>query len=164
MRNVYILSGPNGSGKSSYAEKMMADCRKLNGKLSAVSISAEDYLSANEKYAFDFQNIGKLHEQCFKQFIFAMQAGFDLIFVDNTNTTSVEIAPYVLAAGAFGYTHNIITFRCKDMGDIRTLTARNKHNVKFNEIFAQHNRICDRLLMPWWNAVDVYIDVETDRS
>lgn len=160
MRNVYILSGANGSGKSYYAEKMMAGCRKLNDKLSAVIISAEDYLSSNEKYTFDFQNIGRLHEQCFKQFIFAMQAGFDLIFVDNTNTTSVEIAPYVLATGAFGYTHNIITFRCKNIEDVRMLTARNRRNVNFNEIFAQHNRICDRLLMPWWNAVDVDIEIE----
>jgi hypothetical protein len=143
---------------------MMAGCRRLNDKFSAVVISAEDYLSPNERYSFDFKNIGKLHEQCFKQFIFAMQAEFNIIFVDNTNTTSVEIAPYVLAAGAFGYTHNIITFRCRDIQDVNLLTSRNRHSVDFNEIFAQHNRICDRLLMPWWNAVDVGIEVEKNES
>lgn len=156
MKNVYILSGASGSGKSFYAERMISGCRSQRDKVSAVVISAEDYLPQNFEYHFD--GSAKLHEQCFKQFIFAMQAGFDLIFVDNTNTTVAEISPYVVASGSFGYEHSIITFQCRNMDDVRVAAARNKHKIPFEQVFLQHNRICDRRFLPWWNFVDVNIE------
>lgn len=54
-----------------------------------------------------------------------------LVVVDNPNTTPVEIAPYVLAAEAFGYAPEIITdssqpsfgdFLCHQLHGVVTLS------------------------------------------
>ena len=161
MKNVFILSGASGSGKSFYAEKMINGCHSQSEKVSAVVVSAEDHRCPDSEVLSDFNLLKKMQRQCFRQFMFSMQAGFDLIFVDNANTTAIEIAPYVMASDFFGYEHNIITFQCRGIEDVRVAAARSGRGLSFDEVFLQHNRICDRRLLPTWNFVDVSIEYNT---
>lgn len=91
---VKILSGISGSGKSTYA-------RRHRG----VIVSADDYFVRDGAYRFNPARLSSAHATCFARYLGALDDGHPLVIVDNTNTTAVEIAPYVLAAQAKGYDH-----------------------------------------------------------
>lgn len=128
MRKVIVLSGCSGSGKSEYVKKF----GKIAGPSHAVpidvtpehvSLSEGDYvgivsadtffINAEGEYKFEGAKLPEAHALCFRSFIRALQTKsfyHQYLFVDNTNTTTVEIAPYMLAASAFGWPAEVLTF------------------------------------------------------
>jgi len=172
MKKVIILSGVSGSGKSTYAKKLWNELEP--GQYSTI-VSADDYFMASDgeclEYKFDPSKLGIAHGVCFRNFLEAIDSekGYSLVIVDNTNTTSEEIAPYVLGAQAFGWEPEIHTLRVQ--GALRKdnngmviarssalmdkLVKRNKHGVTAKTIQAQANRLTMRMLPPWWKHIDI---------
>lgn len=166
MKKVVILSGVSGSGKSTLARKLWND---LGPGAYCKVVSADDYFvqkynGGREEYKFDPTKLSNAHGACFKSFndlLYFERGLYDLLIVDNTNTTAVEIAPYILGAQAFECEVEIITVRkpshMSDDDYIHMCTERNKHGVGFSGVQAQYYRLRDRNLPPWWKNTDMVV-------
>lgn len=69
-----------------------------------VVCSADDYhVCPDGTYAFNPKNAGAAHGLCLRKFISALLSGNDVdVVVDNTNTSTYELAPYMAMAAAYG--------------------------------------------------------------
>ena len=143
--SVKILSGVSGSGKSTHARDLIKGTDDM-----VEVVSADNYFMEDGQYKFDPTKLSEAHAYCFIRFLEALQMRFALIIVDNTNTTAVEIAPYVLGAMAYHYDVEIITFTCQTHDDVKVCAGRNSHGLPFDAVMNQHRRMCDRVLLPWW--------------
>ena len=76
-------------------------------------VGADDFFEGSEGYRFDKTKLAEAHGQCFRRFIDFLDVDVDLVIVDNTNTTTEEIAPYMLGASAYGYEAEVITIEVK---------------------------------------------------
>lgn len=114
---IYILRGLPGSGKSTFA-KSVED---------AEIFSADAWHMIDGKYAFDPRRAGYAHNECFKCYLSAImvEKRCQNFIVDNTNTTPVELAPYVRVAEAFGKEYVIVHFDI----DLWSSRRRNIHGV-----------------------------------
>src|ERR1700722_5917252 len=119
MRSVIVLSGISGSGKSTYAGE---------GEGIAV-VSADRFFMSDGVYSFDPKKLSEAHAACMAEFIKACAALTPTVVVDNTATTALEIAPYMLVASSFGYSPEVRTFRCANATEVSACAARNRHNV-----------------------------------
>ena len=92
---VVILCGASGSGKSTWASKHHPD---------AIVVSADHYfIGGDGVYRFDPSKLGAAFGACHRAFTEYIQTGTaPVVVVDNTNTTLVEIAPFVAVARAYG--------------------------------------------------------------
>lgn len=133
-----ILSGIPGSGKSTFAGE--ADKR--------VVCSADDFFMVDGKYCFDFRKLGEAHGSCLRKFIECVSRGESVVYVDNTNTTVLELAPYMAIANAYNYKIELVTFLC----DPEIAAKRNKHGVPYAACLAMNNRLVsrDREIPPFW--------------
>lgn len=147
-KRVIILSGVSGSGKSTYVRHNRPDSDKWE------VVSADRYfIDECGIYRFDASKLGVAHATCFHNYIERLRSKWsDAIFVDNTNTTVWEISPYVIGAAAFGYEAEIVTLMCESKDDLRMCALRNKHKVSPEVIDAQHKRIRERVLPPFWKT------------
>lgn len=103
MGTVKVLSGISGSGKSVYAGRLLNESP-------GVQVSADNFFFDSQgDYNYDHTKIGEAHSWCFKAYIEFLEHGSPLIVVDNTNTRTEDISPYMLGASAFGYDAEIIT-------------------------------------------------------
>lgn len=145
MSKVIILSGVSGAGKSSFVPS------DVTGE--AEVVSADHFFLVKGEYRFDPSKLADAHAECFRRYISALIAGVTLgrnaVIVDNTNTTAVEIAPYVLGAQAYGYSPKIITVNVPESA-LEACAARNRHGVSLQGIRAQWERLQARQLPPWW--------------
>lgn len=166
MRKLVVLSGLSGSGKSWYAGKLLMEYVGETGltmtdilmlpkgdKRGTSAYCSADMFFVGEDgtYKHDPSKIGAAHGACFKECIRAMQAECEIIIVDNTNTTEMEISPYMLAAQAYGYEAEIITLHIP----VLFACERNVHKVPEAEIQNQFNQLQARKLAPWWKNTDV---------
>lgn len=164
MGKVIILSGISGSGKSTYAKDLLA---KYNSKSKESGfyggmVSADSFFLSDKGYNFDASKLGEAHGSCFRHFISSLQdKNIDLIIVDNTNTTAVEIAPYVLGAAAYNWNCEIVTIRTSD---VRACGDKNIHNVPESSIAQQLDRLNKRVLPPYWKNTDVVLIVIKDEK
>ncbi len=149
MKQVKVMSGIPGSGKSTIA-------RKLLNKFPMISAiaSADDLFTDIDtgEYNFNSARIGEAHARCFRQFIAGLQRGLGLVIVDNTCSSELEIAPYMLGAAAFGYEAEIIEVHC----GLETAMARNTHKVPEATITRMYDAINTRKLPPWWKVKRVH--------
>lgn len=140
MRRVIILQGVSGSGKSTFARNI-ADKLRFGYKTVTI-VSADDYFTTNGVYTFRPEKLTQAHAACFRNFLEALQFRNDptCVIVDNTNTTHVEIAPYILAARAmFVGDLEVISIIC----DPTIAKRRNQHGTPDIVIERQHNRIVE---------------------
>lgn len=144
------MSGISGSGKTTYAGKLLPDL-PVGWR---VCVSADQYFLVGSYYKFDPSKLGLAHGDCFKRFIGCLQDNVNLVVVDNTNTTSEEIAPYILGAQAYGYEAEIITLHIPYM----VAYGRNQHGVTAEGVEAQFNRLNARRLPPWWKNTDINVE------
>jgi predicted kinase len=135
MKQVIVLQGLPGSGKSTFA-------RQLNGLIA----SADHTFETPTGYQFDPSRIGEAHNNCFRAVIEALQRGEPLVIVDNTNTSVAEMAPYMLAAGAYGYEAKVLRVLCS----VETALERNVHGVPEPAIRAMAEALETVELPPWW--------------
>lgn len=147
MTKVFVYSGLPGSGKSTLIKERHPG---------AFVFSADNFFMKDGEYAFDPAKIGQAHADCFRRFIECLKMGVamgsdDVVVVDNTNTTAVEISPYMLAADAFGAQAEVVTVKCDPM----VAHARNTHGVPEEAQKALAAQLDERKLMPWWPNSEV---------
>lgn len=122
MKRVIILRGVPGSGKSTFIGKEYPE---------AMVVSADHFFVEEDGvYRFDGTKIQAAHGQCFRRYIEAIQTGKELIVVDNTSLSVIEIAPYVAGAEAFGYDVEIVSLMC----DPVVAAGRNVHQVSTEKV------------------------------
>lgn len=150
MRKVIVLQGVSGAGKTTYAQKLLEDYGMW-----VACASADHYFLAHE-YAFKASELPKAHAYCLRNFIRFVEGGADLVVVDNTNTTAVEIAPYMAIAQAYGYEAEIHRLLC----DTEVAAQRNVHGVPANSIRAMASRMRESrtAFPPRWKVVDIGVE------
>jgi predicted kinase len=128
---VTILIGASGSGKSTWANQQPEP-----------KVSADHFFMVGGEYRFDPTQLCQAHAASMRNYIDLLRSGSSVI-VDNTNTTLVEIAPYIAVAYAFSATIEVLYF---------TGTYRNEHGVPDQVVDAMRNRIKSMLQTwpPYW--------------
>ena len=142
-RQVLIMQGVSGSGKSTFARDVE---QRLERRTMVTVCSADAYFEQDGVYRFDVAKLGEAHAHCFRDFCDNLSRGTNLVIVDNTSTSPVEVAPYMLAVAAANlslpagdkYTAHIVRFACDDL---ELAAARNTHGVPLRGIQAQAGRI-----------------------
>ena len=154
---VIILRGLPGSGKSTLAKD-----------LSRCIVSADDYfhlepndglprleLRGSERpgpYQFNPAELPYAHGRCLRIFLELLREETWPVVVDNTNTTAVEMAPYVALAQAFGASVEIV----RVVAPVSVCMARQTHGVPEAAVHAMARRLDDPL-PPWWPAQRVEV-------
>lgn len=115
MLNLWIMQGLPGSGKSFHAKNI--GFRKE-------IVSADDYPGLYTPAGYQRNLAGKAHADCFKRTMDFLRYGVDVV-VDNTNSTAIEVAPYVLLGQALGAETTLVTV----IADPEIAFKRQTHNV-----------------------------------
>jgi len=96
------MRGLPGGGKSTYVRQAMLAAIS-SGNRSVAVCSTDDQCMVDGKYVFDPTLVGIRHKnnqvKCQKM----MNAGVEVIYIDNTNTTHKEMQPYKDFATTAGY-------------------------------------------------------------
>ena len=149
------MMGPSGGGKSTWIE---ANAENLHGYYEPVVIcSSDDYPGLYDDKGFHPELLGNSHPWCLRKFDDACIIGAPTVVCDNTNTTIVEIAPYIAIAQARGYEVRVILCDVDDLGSCRSLNLdkadacaeRNKHSVPLEAIERQRSRMYHMLWDHW---------------
>ena len=144
---VIILSGIPGSGKSTFTTPWSITTK----------IVSADHFFMNDKgeYKFDARQLSKAHGKCLRNFVDYITSGdgIDRLIVDNTNTSVLEIAPYVSLANAFEVDCELITIEC----DPEIAAKRNIHGVPLEACKRMANNIKNRTLPPFWTVKQTVI-------
>lgn len=131
---VVLLSGIPGSGKSTYVSKLKERYSKV------FVVSADHYFTVNGEYKFDVSKLGEAHGDCLKRFakmLLTLEKEEVVVVVDNTNTTQLELAPYVAFAAACGAETELRFFKCSP----NVAVERNIHGVPFAACQAMAKRM-----------------------
>lgn len=150
---VKIICGISGAGKSTYVRNY-----KLNYQdMFVLTCSADDYFYRQGKYEFHALELPEAHAQCLRKFTEALQKGrlndSAVLFVDNTNTSIAEVAPYAALALAYGADLEIVILECP----VEKAFARNTHGVPLKGVQGQNARLATLAdsLPPWWPVTRV---------
>ena len=135
MKMVFILRGLPGSGKSSFAAQQEG----------AVICNADKFHMVDGVYMYDQGRAAEGHEWCLRGFIEFVISGEEFIVVDNTNTSSLEIAPYYRIARAYGYSVRFYLFECSIVDSIKN----NVHGVPEDVICRMAMRLTRCLPESW---------------
>lgn len=127
MRKLIILSGLPGSGKTTIAKKMVSD-HEARGERACIC-SADDYFIEDGKYVFRAEELEAAHTACQMSAERAMANGYDLVVVDNTNTSDWERWPYVKLAEKYQYEVTVQIIGGSTSKDVETYLARQVHGV-----------------------------------
>jgi len=147
MAKVIIMQGIPGSGKSSYVKSLRP--------LATVVCSADSFFESwnpetGTTYNFDPARLGEAHGAClrkFVNFVSAVAVDGDTVVVDNTNTTTLEIAPYMALANAYGCEVQIVRVQC----DPEVAAARNVHGVPLHAVRRMADNIRNFSPPPFWS-------------
>lgn len=167
---LVAMRGLPGSGKSLFASRLI--CRfqhvmfeeyKENRFQSSICSADHFFLSEQHDengnplgYRYDPTKIGEAHNYCMRRVL--QETSNDglisqptrLVVVDNTNTHPIEISPYLLVAGARGYTGVVVEVPV----DFETGLARNKHGVGRDAMAGMANNMLS-MMPPWWDIKKV---------
>jgi tRNA uridine 5-carbamoylmethylation protein Kti12 len=164
-KRVIVLRGIPGSGKSYYAKKLIAkhvleqslvsvpEQSSVSGAV--VVVSADSFFGVDEDYKKNFSptKLTDAHNHCFWLFLDALRDDdVGLVIVDNTNSTAMEISPYMLAAGALGHDATVHQIEC----DPEVAYGRNQHGVPRDTVHRMAARVRGEWLPPWWEIKTVF--------
>jgi predicted kinase len=143
------MVGIPGSGKSTWVRKITGD---------VAVCSTDDYCTgADGVYRFDPSKLGKAHGVCLLPYEEVLRFGAcDAIVVDNTNTTTEEIAPYMALALAHGASVEVVVVHCRP----EIAASRNTHGVPLAACRAMRDRLASLRLPPFWNCEVLTVDGE----
>lgn len=145
---VYIMRGPPGAGKSKWIEENRPGSPGRSGD-SWVVCSADHFHMVGGEYRYDPKNAGEAHDACLRKFadiVVNNHVDHDVLVVDNTNTTAIELAPYVRLCEAFGVEYEIVFIRCTP----GLAFSRNVHAVPEATIWNMfQNLLSERLPARW---------------
>jgi len=142
MRTLIIMRGIPGSGKTYHA-------KQLGGR----RVSADHHFTNEEgTYTFVPSELPKAHGACLRQAIrLAASPMVKIVVVDNTNTSAVEMAPYVCLGQAYGMYVRIVRI----VAPLETCVARNVHNVPERTLVRMNEQIENERLPMWWPAEEI---------
>jgi tRNA uridine 5-carbamoylmethylation protein Kti12 len=140
-RTVLIGRGLPGSGKSTRARKLVEGYRARG--LSVVVCSSDDFFVCPgcSGYHWSKDKLHFAHTWCRNKFEAALEAGTNVVIVDNTNVTVRECRPYVMFAEVFGYAVRFLEPETPWAFDVDELAKRNVHKVPREAI--------ERMLARW---------------
>lgn len=134
-KQVKVMRGIQGSGKSTYA-KLLVQCAHEAGQKPLIC-SADNFFITDEGYKFDIEKLGEAHKWCMRVFLTALQEGYDMVVVDNTNINLEDLSPYVAVGQALGYDVEIIQVNTPP----EIAAGRNVHGVGESQVHALHKRL-----------------------
>jgi predicted kinase len=149
---LIVLMAISGAGKDHFAAHSMPKAETL--------ASADDWFKQLDgSYVFNPTELGAAHGDCFRRVIEALLMKHELIVVNNTNTSIAEIAPYMMAAQAYGAEARIICLRI----DPKIAAARNIHGTPLATVEKMAKRLDETLndLPPWWDVQTLNWNSET---
>lgn len=145
---IVIMRGLPGAGKDTYLQSRYAG-------QSMLVCSADDYHMVGKEYKFDPRKVGSAHDQCLEKFLHAalnQYLTWDVLAVSNTNTTLIELAPYMRVATALRIEYTIVYLLC----GLGTSMKRNVHDVPPNTILGMYRNLITEIVPPYWNQEVVY--------
>ncbi|XP_062616217.1 NEDD4-binding protein 2-like [Saccostrea cucullata] len=122
---LVVLRGLPGSGKSTLARQLVGDGQIL---------STDDYFWENKIYSFDVGKLAEAHEWNRKRAEAAMEERCTPVIIDNTNTQSWEIKPYLKLGKAFSYEMELLEPNTPWKYSVKELARRNDHGVSKEHI------------------------------
>jgi hypothetical protein len=143
---VIILIGESGSGKSTWVAK---DIEK-NPRHFRICSADNYFYDSDGEYHFDPAQLGHAHSACLHDFLSALTNPYmDVVYIDNTNTTLVEIAPYMAIAQAHNCDVRVIVM---EGGGVGEFAQRNVHGVPEEVVERQALQIRETLQNwpPFW--------------
>ena len=156
MNLITLLVGVPGSGKSTYINHCIDENERgrgawIDGGASAVQVcSADHWFMRSGEYRFNPAELGVAHGKCLRKFVECLQSrAADWLVLDNTNTTTNELAPYVALAQAYDVKYEIVHLECP----VEVAASRNVHGVPLKSIERMDENI-KRMLAhfpPYWN-------------
>jgi tRNA uridine 5-carbamoylmethylation protein Kti12 len=102
QRTLVMMRGLPGSGKSTLAREM-ASSHVLNGGLTVVICSTDNYHMIDGEYVFQPDRLGEFHRKNQEHAREHMLFGTELIIIDNTNIDRRGMKPYLDAAKELDY-------------------------------------------------------------
>lgn len=152
-RDVIVLQGVPGSGKSTMAQGI-----KDRFPSYTQIFSADHGMVFQGLYTFQPWKLGKCHKDCFRSFLDVLDdtelvGNNSILIVDNTNTTNIEIAPYIAAASAYNRECYLVTINIP----LETAIKRQVHGVPASKISTMAKRIENSIkTMPsYWKHFEV---------
>lgn len=145
---VTIMCGISGAGKSTYIKKHYPN---------TVVFAVDNFLSYDEMNVYkDSGTLQEAYYKCLRAYLKQLPKyalNDEDMVVDNANTTITGISPYVSVALAFGFEVEVIMIKC----DPETAYKRNKHNVSWEDIQAQYERLSllEERWSSWWPKIKV---------
>lgn len=131
---VNIMMGPSGAGKSTFIREF---AKNNPDKIIGVCSADLYFLDREGKYMFDASELGEAHSASVRTFVDLCQSiGYDEVFVDNTNLSLEEIAPYYALAKAYGHSVRVVQV----YAPVETCIARNVHGVPEATVRKMHAR------------------------
>jgi len=154
-KHVNIMAGISGSGKSTFAKQPM------EGKPRRALVSSDTWFLKNGVYAFDPSQLSQAHAACLRAYLQHLQdddMDLDCLWVDNTNCTSTEVAPYAALADAYGVPWQLIVVHV----DFAKAVARNQHGVPAKVVWRQYQHLTNFLqhIPSWWLGHILYVKEE----
>ncbi len=116
----------------------------------------------DSEYSFDSSKLSEAHGACLRKFVEEIVPGSknsswaDVIVVDNTNTSAMELAPYVQIAMAYGIPVEIVTINC----DPHLAVERNIHGVSYADCARMSANINNRAIPTFWNVKTTNLSTE----
>lgn len=145
--DVIVLQGIPGSGKSTLAKKI--------DKRWTIICSADTYMTNDQaEYVFLPWKLSKCHKECLFAFLELIgESGQDVLIVDNTNTTNIEIAPYMAIAGVYNRNCYVVTINIP----VEVAIKRQIHVVPADKIQSMQQKIQNSIkTMPsYWKHIEV---------
>ena len=131
MKTVVILRGIPGSGKSTAAKKSYPTALVCSADHFHMRKTGEMDASGQPIKVYDWkaENQGMAHARCLAKFKDALDAGEELVVVDNTNIKRGEYQKYIEYAWFAGYEVWIHEVRVTTEDQIAICVQRNVHRV-----------------------------------
>jgi tRNA uridine 5-carbamoylmethylation protein Kti12 len=168
IMKVILMSGIPGSGKSTYIDRLIRE----DPEKKFCICSADHYFQTDSsgrydpeaEYRFDPTKLSDAHGACIRKFVEEIVPGSknsswaDVIVVDNTNTTTMELAVYVQVAMAYKVPVEIVTIYC----DPHSAAERNLHGVSYQACSRMDANIRNRAIPTFWNVTTTNLPKEDD--
>jgi len=138
---IIIMRGLPGSGKTTWIDRHIV----AHPGTSFVRCSADHFFEKDGEYLFDSRQLDRAHRMCFHHFVEACTITRpDFIYVDNTNSTLWEMAPYWQFGRMYG---GKVSFEEMNEWDRAKLAKRNLHQVSYSTI---------RIMAARWEFLPTY--------